>query len=203
MSVANAIESRRSCHLFDPEQALDDAVIARLATLASRAPSAYNCQNWRFIAVRSASGKAALAAAAYGQRKVSDAAVTFIICGTLPPQHGLAAALQPAVLRGDVSAALAASWVSQASDTFHDQPQLQREEAIRSASLAAMTLLLAAEGEGLASCPLSGFDAAAVRQAFALPPEQLPVLLVSIGHAASGNAPQKPRKALSELLQLA
>ncbi|AHY09918.1 nitroreductase family protein [Serratia plymuthica] len=47
---------------------------------------------------------------------------------------------------------------------YQDQPLapndliLQRDEVVRSASLAAMTLMLAAQGMGLGSCPMVGFN---------------------------------------------
>ena len=45
---------------------------------------------------------------------------------------------------------------------------LQRDEAVRAASLAGMTLILAAHGKGLVTGPMIGFDAAGVAAAFAL-----------------------------------
>ncbi|WP_414735959.1 nitroreductase family protein [Ensifer adhaerens] len=65
--------------------------------LATHAPTAYNLQNWRFIAVHTPEAKARLRSVANDQPKISDAAVTFIIAG-LPPKHDdVAARLRPAV----------------------------------------------------------------------------------------------------------
>ncbi|WP_198001684.1 nitroreductase family protein [Chromobacterium haemolyticum] len=79
----------------------------------------------------------------------------------------------------------------------------QRDEAIRSASLATMVLLLAAEERGLASCALGGFDAEAVAREFDLAADELPVMLVTVGRAAAGNWPQKPRRPVAEVMVLA
>jgi nitroreductase len=48
----NLIVERTSINRFDPSHAIDDATIQQLVRYASEAPSAYNFQNWRFIAVR-------------------------------------------------------------------------------------------------------------------------------------------------------
>ncbi|WP_338048971.1 nitroreductase family protein [Rhodoligotrophos defluvii] len=69
--IIAAIESRVSANLFDAERALSDEHIEELTRLATRAPTAYNLQNWRFIAVRTPEAKARLQAAAYGQAKVA------------------------------------------------------------------------------------------------------------------------------------
>lgn len=56
-SVQNAIESRISINRFQTDRPLDDETITSLVTLATKAPTAFNMQNWRFIAVRSPEGK--------------------------------------------------------------------------------------------------------------------------------------------------
>lgn len=78
--------------------------------------------------------------------------------------------------------------------------QLQRDEAIRSCALAAMTLMLAAQGRGLASCPMIGFNQAGVAEAFGLEANDVPVMLVTVGYPGQANWPKKPRKQVGEVL---
>lgn len=200
--IKSLIESRASTGRYQADRPLSDRQVDELVSLATRAPSAYNCQNWKFVAVRSPAAKARLHAAAYGQQQVLDAAVTFIICGTLAAHRDLARILQPAVDAGVIAEATRETWVAMATASHQDNPQLQRDEALRSASLAAMTLMLAAQGMGLASGAMSGFDAAAVTDAFALDANELPVILVTVGYPAAGNRPQKPRRPLPEVLAI-
>jgi len=203
MNIQTLIEQRASSNHFDRHRGLSQEQIELLAALAGRAPSAFHLQNWQFIAVQTAEAKARLADLAYGQRKVEDAAVTFIICGTLHGHRQLAQTLEPIVTAGLLPATVSQSWQQMASAAMEHQAQAQRDEAIRSASLAAMTLMLAAQGMGLASCPMTGFDVAGVSLAFGLAPEVLPVMLLPVGHAAEGNWPQKPRKPLADVLRFA
>lgn len=91
--IKQAIESRVSTNYYDPSRQLSDEDITVLVNQATRAPSAYNLQNWKFIAVRSPEAKARLKAVSYGQQKVADASVTFIICGTLAAHEQLGQAL--------------------------------------------------------------------------------------------------------------
>lgn len=202
LSVHNLIESRLSINHFQPHRPLDESTITTLAGLATKAPSAYNLQNWRFIAVRSDEAKSLLKSAAYGQQKVVDASVTFILCGTLAAHTRLAAALQPSVDAGIMEQGMVDTWVAQASRSFDGNAQLQRDEALRSASLAAMTLMLAAEGMGLVSCAMSGFDAERVKETFGLTATELPVMLVAVGYAGKDNGPQKARRSLPDVLTI-
>lgn len=77
--IVALIESRASASHFDPAFGMSLAEIERLIDLATRAPTAYNFQNWHFLAVRTEESKERLMRCAYGQQKVADAAVTFVI----------------------------------------------------------------------------------------------------------------------------
>jgi nitroreductase len=199
-SIVEVIKSRISANSYDAERKLSDQEITDLIDLATHAPSAFNLQNWRFVAVRSAEAKARLLPLAYGQEKVVDSAVTFIVCGTLNPHQTLPASLKPSVDAGILDQSIFDMWVGAATGMYQDNPQLQRDEAIRSGSLAAMTLMLAAKGQGLLSTPMIGFDQAGVAEAFNLAADEIPVMLVTVGYPGSTNWPQKPRKAVKDVL---
>ncbi|NIF74700.1 nitroreductase family protein [Burkholderia sp. Ap-962] len=202
-SLENLLKTRISTNRYDPARTLSDAQIDELVALATTAPSAFNLQNWKFVAVRSEAAKARLLPLAYGQQKVADAAVTFIVCGTLEPHRTLPAALSPSLEQGIIDQAVFDGWTGAATNMYANNPALQRDEAIRSASLAAMTLMIAAQDRGLASGPMIGFDPAGVASVFGLAPTEVPVMLLTVGYAASGNWPQKPRKPTAEVLRFA
>lgn len=201
-TIQQAIASRVSIHAFAPGHALADADIEQLVQQATQAPTAFNFQNWRFVAVRSPAAKQRLRAVAYGQQKVEDAAVVFIICGSLQAHRRLAEVLQPSVDDGIIALDVADALVNAAHAVHEGNAAVQRDEAIRSASLAAMTLMLAAQGRGWVSCAMSGFDPQGVSQAFALGAEEVPVVLVAVGHAATADERQKRRRPLADVLEL-
>lgn len=80
-AIIEAIKQRSSTNIFDASRGITDERIGELISLATLAPTAFNLQNWRFIAVRTVAEKIRLRKLAYDQAKVSDAAVTFIVCG--------------------------------------------------------------------------------------------------------------------------
>jgi len=202
-NISEVIKSRISANRYDTGRKLSDPQISELIELATRAPSAFNLQNWKFVAVRSDDAKARLLPLAFGQQKVADAAVTFIVCGTLDPHLTLADALKPTLNAGIIDEGLYNGWVGAARNMYQDNLTFQRDEAIRSGSLAAMTLMLAAQGMGLASGPMIGFNPQGVADAFGLAPTDVPVMLVTVGYPSSGNWPQKPRKPVSDVLSFA
>lgn len=200
IDLADMIRRRVSTALFDLGRDIDDAVVAGLAELATRAPSAYNMQNWRLVAVRSAEAKARLEAVAWGQDKVADAAVTFIVCGTLPRPADLPARLQPSIDAGFMPPGTPALWADAAAGAYEGNPVASRDEAIRSGTLAAAFMIIAAEAHGLASCPMIGFDADRLASEFGLGDDEIPAALVAVGYPAPGNWPQKPRRPVDQVL---
>lgn len=194
---------RRSVGLFREGIDLSDTLLAELIASATKAPSAYNLQNWRFIAVRTPEAKARLQDAAYGQPQIGQASATFILVGVETAYLDIAERLRPAQEAGIVPDSVAKGWTGMAMDSHGADAQLRRDEAVRSASLAAMCLMLAAESRGLASGPMSGFDPQAVSETFGLEEGEIPVMLIAIGEADAAAWPQKPRRPVSEVLSYA
>ncbi len=198
--ILDAIAQRSTTNLFDPDRGLADDDITELVRLATTAPSSFNLQNWRFIAVRSPEAKARLRKLAWDQAKVTDAAVTFIVCGQLADHEDIPARLKPVVDAGIMPAEMVPGWQGAAKSLYFEQPQRQRDEAVRTATFGATTLIHAAQAKGLGSAPMIGFDAPAVAEAFELAGNEIPVMLLAVGHALPGNWPQKPRRPLSQVL---
>jgi nitroreductase len=197
--VLELIHGRLSTERFEPGLALSEHEIRELVEDAIQAPSSFNIQHWRFVAVRAPEAKRRLREAAYGQALVEDAAVTFIVLGDVRGHERLADILDHSVEAGVLSRRKADRWVEMSDEIYADE-QLARDEAIRSAALASMTLMLSAAARGLASAPLIGFDAARVTREFSVPPTCLPVMLLCVGRAAEGNPSRKVRLGTERVL---
>lgn len=199
MSILELIKQRTSVNFFDTQKKLSDDEIRELVSYAAEAPSSYNIQHWRFIAVTDQEAKERLKAVAFKQQKVADAAVTFIILGDLEGHTKLEGILKRAQAAGIMDEARVGYAVS-AANKFYSNPQAAREEAIRSATFAAQTLILAAQAKGLVSGPMIGFDPEGVKREFGISDRYVPALLLPVGYAAPGNSPRKPRLGVEEIL---
>lgn len=200
--IISAIEARRTINLFDASRGLEEAQIRELVRLATTAPTSFNLQNWRFIAVRTPEAKQRLRALAWDQAKVTEAAVTFIICGQLADYRTIPDRLASSVEAGFMPQAMVPGWEGAAKSLYFEQPQRQRDEAVRTATFGAGTLIHAAHGMGLGSSPMIGFDSDAIAQAFELAADEVPVMLLAVGYPTSENWPQKPRRPQSHVLSL-
>ncbi|MGH9840850.1 MAG: nitroreductase family protein [Blastocatellia bacterium] len=194
------IKQRISANKFDPNRKLSEEEIKELVSYATEAPSAYNIQNWRFVALTETEDKERLKAVAYNQQKVVDAAVTFIVLGDLRGYEKLPEIMNRAVKAGILKEQVADGWVKGAAGAYSNSEQFARDEAIRSAAFAAMTLMIAAQAKGLVSGPMIGFDPAGVKREFGILDRYVPVMLLTVGYEAPGNFARKPRLGVEEVL---
>lgn len=195
MELEEAIRQRRSTRHLDPAATIDDAELTRLFELVRLTPSSYNLQHWRFVVVRERENKAALREAAYGQAQVEDAAAVVVVCGKLDAYGDAERAW------ADAAAPVRDALVPQIEPFYAPRPEMQRDEAIRSGSMAAMTLMLAAQAAGWATGPMIGFDAARVAELVGLDETFVPVMLVVLGRPAGEAHPRPTRWPVSEIVR--
>lgn len=201
-AVIECILSRTAAKYYDPSAGLSDNQIRELVRIGTTAPTSFHMQNWRFIAVRTPEAKARLRPIAWNQPAITEAAVTFIVCGQLADTSVIPERLAPVVEAGIMPANLVPDWEIPARGLYQDFPQRQRDEAVRTATFGAAAMIYAARSWGLGSTPMIGFDDQAVHRAFGLTEDEVPVMLLSVGAERPGNWPQKPRLPVADILQL-
>ena len=201
--VIECILSRSSAKYYDTAAKFSDDEIRKLVQIGTCAPTSFHLQNWRFIAVRTPEAKARLRPIAWDQPAITEAAVTFVIVGQLADASTVPERLAAVVEAGIMPAHLVPEWETPARGLYDDQPQRQRDEAVRSATFGAAAIIYAARSLGLGSTPMIGFDPEAVHREFGLTEDEVPVMLLSVGPERPGNWPQKPRLPVADVLHFA
>jgi nitroreductase len=196
MDLEQAIRSRRSMKSF-VDAPLDDATLKRLFELVRLSPSSFNLQHARFVVVRGKEKRAALRAAAYGQKHVEECGAVVVVAGKLHAHEDVERVQQHVP-----DLALRAKLVKTITGYYKDHPQFQRDEAIRSGALASMTLMLVAESMGLRTCPMIGFDPKKVAEIVALDEGHIAVLMIVLGKPGPGQPFPTSRLAVSETVRL-
>lgn len=199
-AVIECILSRSAAKYYDPTAILSDDQIRELVLIGTSAPTSFHLQNWRFIAVRTAEAKARLSPIAWSQPPITEAAVTFIVCGQLADSSVIPDRLAPMVELGVMPATMVSEWEKPARELYMEYPQRQRDEAVRTGTFGAAAMIYAALSMGLGSTPMIGFDADAVHREFGLAENEVPVMLLSIGPLRPGNWSQKPRRPVADVL---
>ena len=196
MDIQEVMRERRSVKQYDADHQITDEDLRELFELVVLSPSSFNLQHWRFVVVRDSAGKAALQKAAMGQPQVAQASAVVVVAGKLTAHEDAARINEetPPEIRDRV--------VSMITGFYADKPQSMRDEAIRGASLGAMSLMLAAKSMGLATGPMIGFDPSAVADLLGLGDDLVPVMMIVLGKQDGDLRPRAMRLPLSEVVKL-
>ena len=191
MQVKEAIQQRRSVKHYDPNHVMTQQEIDTLLSHAILSPTAFNIQNWRFVAVKNPELRNKIKAAAWGQAQVTEASLLLLVCADLK-----AHARQPQRYWANSPKNVQDMLVPMIGKFYEGNEVLQRDEAMRSAGLASQTLMLAAKSMGYDSCPMIGFDPKQVGALIQLPSDHVIGMMLTIGKAlkpAQSRGGQLPR----------
>ena len=193
--LLDAINQRYSCRDFTADQPLTLGELALILEAGRLAPSAFGLEPWRFIAITDAPGKAAIAKACFDQPAAATAAAFIAIVAlvdALDPDSDYVHKQFKAETRGgdthEIYEAYRAHCQSAESVSAWSQGQC---------NFAAAHMLLQAAHLGLGSCPIGGYDPAALARALKLPTSETPALVIALGHCKTP-APERIRKPLSQ-----
>jgi nitroreductase len=195
MNVSTAIETRRAVKHFDPNYRLPEADEKRLLSLAILAPTAFNIQNWRLVVVRDPGLRQQIRAVSWDQAQVTDASLFIILCGDLKSWER-----KPERYWANAPAAVQKFLLPAIDNYYRGKDQVMRDEVMRSAGMIAQTLMLAAKEMGYDSCPMDGFDFAAVGKLINLPADHAVAMYVAIGKGIKPAWPKGGQLPLSEVV---
>lgn len=194
------VRRRRATAHFTAEEVPADVVTQALA-LAAEAPSGYNLQPWRYIAVHDGEQRRRLQAAAFDQEKVGEAPLVFVACAEREKWQDRAGHIFRERARNS----------GRPDDNVQEQKQtalgfiakLDREMWLNRHVMIGFTyLMLAFEALGWDTAPMEGFDADAVRKVVGLPDDAVVVALLAVGRAAGAEPPHPGRLPPDEFVSL-
>jgi len=189
-ALLDAIQQRYACREFVVGQAVAESDLDLLREAGRLAPSAFGLEPWRFITVTGDAERAAVAQACYDQPAAATAAALIVIVAlvdALDPDSDYVRAQFEAEARGEDTAS-----IYEAYRAFYRKDGVAAW-ARGQCHFAAAHMLLQAAHLGLGSCPIGGFDEAALTAVLNIPPGESPALVIALGHCAY-TAPQRMRK---------
>jgi nitroreductase len=180
-------------------QDVPDSSLEQIVQSALRAPSEWNFQPWRWVVVRSDTGKNVLEAATYIKVPLSTAPVVLIcLADTLAwksaPQH-----LKEMVTNQQMTEAEARETLRKIGDYYSASPQIAERAALASAFVALHQLLLAANDQDLSAYWVTEFNEQKVKTHFHIPDHFLVTALFAVGYRSESGpapAPDLPLKSL-------
>jgi len=195
MHIDEAIQSRRAVKAYDSSFQLSREEKDELLRLALLAPSAFNLQHVRLVEVSDPALRAQIRQVGWNQAQMTDASMLVVVCAQLDSWEKNVRRVwegTPSEVQDYMAGAI--------DNYYRDKPQVQRDETMRSCGLMAQTLMLAACGKGLDSCPMDGFDFEAVGKLINLPENHVIAMMVAVGKRTVDPKPRVGKLPFDEVI---
>jgi len=195
MNTIEAIQKRRSIRHFDPTHKITEKEVEELIKLAMLSATAYNIQHWKFLVIDDPKLRTELRDTSFGQSQITDASALVIVCTDIK-------AWEKDMPRKweNVNDEIRNFMVSRSKEFYLGKEQLQRDEAIRSASFATQTLLLAAISKGYDTGIMIGFESDKVGKLINLPQDFIISNFVVLGKGIEKEFPRGGQLPVNEVL---
>jgi nitroreductase len=194
MGVAEALRQRRAIRGFDSAHRMSDEEFNHLMEHVRLSPTANNIQNWRFVRVTDAAQRQAIRQVGWNQVQMTDASELVVFCF-----NEKAWCEAPERYWQDVPSEVA-QMVLGNFEPYFSQPGIERDDGLRSCSMAAMSTMLLAKEMGYDSCPMTGFDFSAVSRILQLPADHGIAMMVAIGKRIQEAGPRPGQLPLHEVV---
>jgi len=176
MDFKKIVQDRRSIKYFDPKHKMTKDEINELFKTTVLSPTAFNIQHWRFDVIENKELREQIKKISFNQSQVTDASLLVVISGDLDAWKK-----NPRKYWKNADENVQKMMESMITDFYINKKEMQRDEVMRSCSMAAMTMMLCAKNMGYDSCPMDGFDFPKLSKLLYFPKNQIPVMFVTIG----------------------
>lgn len=193
-------KERRSVRHYDPSYQMEDYEINELLEIAIQAPSSSNLQPWRFLVIKNQEMKEKLLPIANNQQQTVDASAVIAVLGDTKAYLNADRIYDELVAKGMMTQEIKDFYVGSIVKNYGSFPEeIATKVAMIDGGLVSMQLMLAAKAKGLDTVPMGGFDQMKFVEAFNVPENFKPVMLISVGKGIKAGF-EKVRLTLDEVV---
>ena len=195
ISVAEALATRRAIKHFDPEHTMPDSTFDSLIRHALYSPTAFNIQHWRLLRIQDHALRQAIREAAWNQAQATEASELLVLCFDRKAWEK-----NPKNYWREAPPEVQNFMLPAIHNYYNGREQVQRDEGMRSCGIIAMSLMLMARSLGYDSCPMDGFDYAAVAKLIKLPADHEICMMLAIGKKTQEPCPRPGQLGMEDVL---
>ena len=149
MDFKKIVQDRRSIKYFDANHTMNKDEINELFKMTLLSPTAFNIQHWRFDVIENKELREQIKKISFNQSQVIDASLLVVISGDLDAWKK-----NPRKYWKNADENVQKMMESMITNFYMNKKEMQRDEVMRSCSMAAMTMMLCAKNMGYDSCPM-------------------------------------------------
>jgi nitroreductase len=189
---SEVLHGRRTIKKYDPNYKISREEITEMLEDAALAPSAFNLQPWRFVVIDSDKGKEdLLEIAPFNFSQINTSSAVIAVFGDLNFVDSAEEIYKETADLGYITQEIKDKMLAMVVPMYNQfSMDKKRESVLLDGGLVSMQFMLTAHAHGYATNPMSGFNKEKIAAVLGLDPERyVPILLISIGKAASDARP--------------
>lgn len=180
------MEDRKSVRKYKEGVTIPQEKLMELLQLATTAPSSSNMQPWRFLVIQDEEAKKELLPIAFNQEQIVKSSATIAILGDMKMYENAQAIYDANVEQRFMSREIADNMIQNSLNLYAGLTDEALKGVIQfDAGLISMQIMLLAKDMGYDTVPMGGFNKQQFAEHFKLPENEFPVVLISIGEAAT------------------
>lgn len=180
------MEDRKSVRKYKEGVTIPQEKLMELLQLATTAPSSSNMQPWRFLVIQDDEAKKELLPIAFNQEQIVKSSATIAVLGDMKMYENAQAIYDANVEQGFMSREIADNMIQNSLNLYAGLTDEALKGVIQfDAGLISMQIMLLAKDMGYDTVPMGGFNKQQFAEHFKLPENEFPVVLISIGEAAT------------------
>lgn len=171
------VRDRRAIKDFDDSHVMPEEDLNKIITAAHFTPTAFNIQNYRFVAVQDKTFRHSdeFKGACWNQDKVATCSTLIVLCANKDAWK------TPKKYWQSVNEEVQNNMAGAIDGYYNGKDRVQLDEGHRSCGMAGMTIMLAAQALGYETCPMDGFDYDAVGKLINLPDDHIISFMIAVG----------------------
>ncbi len=181
-TVEDAVLSYHPVRTFEKREVPEDKLL-KILSLAQRAPSEWGVQPWRWLILRQRDQREKVFACTTGSPAILSAPLVLVACANTREWIEAKDTFKGRVEAGRMTQDEYDEAIAELDRLCGGEDGLgAREFALRNTMMALTAFMLVAQGEGLATGPMGGFDEARLKDSFDLPAEWAVAAVCALGY---------------------
>ncbi|WP_010289395.1 nitroreductase family protein [Kurthia massiliensis] len=185
-ALEKIMHDRKSVRKYKEGVVIPQEKLLYLLEQATSAPSSSNMQPWRFMVIQDEAAKQKLLPIAFNQEQIVQSSATIAVLGDKKMYEKAEDIYNASYEQGFMSREVADNMIKNSEKLYGGLSDEALTNVIQfDAGLISMQIMLLAKDMGYDTVPMGGFNKQQFAEAFDVPENEFPILLISIGEAAA------------------
>ena len=185
-SLEQLMEDRTSVRKYEPGVVIPREQLQHILEQATSAPSSSNMQPWRFLVIDDPKQKKELRVIAKDQEQVETSSAIIAVLGDVKMYENAQQIYDANAEKGYMPHELADLMIKNSLYLYGNAPEDVLKNIVHfDTGLISMQIMLLAKDMGYDTVSMGGFDKAKFAEKYALPANEIPIVLIAIGKAAA------------------